>query len=336
MARRNNGKEERKNTLKSAPLPGLGGGLLLALAGWLLAAALLWFLVLEPQGARTQEQQAERALQSQAASLNQLLVGLTRRLQGVAGDALVLQALQGDDPTARQAAERQLRERLGVVDVLVVPAGMRQIEDDRPGPLNYAALDLLKRVESGQRTPPEAYRLGDRWLVYSAQPIRRGDQLLGSAVLVEELSTVLQGWAVPPAEIGQWRLLQQFPGGQVQVLSQGGSPGDAALARRLPTGSTLWTLELAPAASAAADTPLLAPLVALLLALFGLLAGFWLFSRELSRRLRDDVRSLVAYSEELETNPAAKSPALRLAVMEPLARATARSVNPSTGSSPDL
>ena len=336
MARGKKGKDVHKAAPRVAVLPGLGAGLLLALAGLLLAAALLWFLVLQPQAALTQEQQAERALQGQVASLDQLLVGLTRRLQGVAGDALVLQALQGDDPAARTAAETQLRERLGVVDVLVVPAGMRQIEDDRPGPLNYAALDLLKRVESGQRTPPEAYRLGDRWLVYSAQPIRRGDQLLGSAVLVEGLAAVLQGWALPPADVGRWRLLQQFPGGQLQVLSSGGNPGDAAQARRLPTGSSLWTLELAPAASAAEDRSLLAPLVALLLALFGLLAGFWLFSQELSRRLRDDVRSLTAYAEELGSNPAAKSPALRLAVMEPLARAMPLMVKTATGSSPDL
>ena len=336
MARGKNGKDVHKAAARVAGLPGMGAGLLLALAGLLLAALLLWFLVLQPQGARNQEQQADQALQAQATSLNQLLVGLTRRLQGVAGDALVLQALQGDDPAARAAAESQLRERLGVVDVLVVPAGMRQIEDDRPGPLNYAALDLLKRLESGQRTPPEAYRLGDRWLVYSAQPIRRGDQLLGSAVLVEELPAVLQGWATPPANVGQWRLLQQFPGGSVQVLASGGSPGDPALMRRLATGSPLWTLELAPAAEAGADTPLGIPLVALLLALFGVLAGFWLFSRELSRRLRDDVRSLTAYAEELEANQIAKSPTLRLAVMEPVAKSTARLASRSAGSSPDL
>ena len=136
MARGKNDKDVRKAAPRVAGLPGMGAGLLLALAGLLLAALLLWFLVLQPQGARNQEQQADQALQAQATSLNQLLVGLTRRLQGVAGDALVLQALQGDDPAARAAAESQLRERLGVVDVLVVPAGMRQIEDDRPGPLN--------------------------------------------------------------------------------------------------------------------------------------------------------------------------------------------------------
>lgn len=330
-------KERHKITSRSAAaLPGLGSGLLLALAGLLLAAALLWFLVLLPQGERNQEQQADQALQAQAASLNQLLVALTRRLQGVAGDALVLQGLQGDDPAARTAAERQLRERLGVVDVLVVPAGMRQIDNDRPGPLNYAALDLLKRLESGERTPPEAYRLGDRWLVYSAQPLRRGDQLLGSVVLVEDLSAVLQGWATPPAGVGHWRLLQQFPGGAVQVLASGGAPGDATLARRLATGSTLWTLELAPAEQLSDELPLGGPLVAFALALFGLLAGFWLVSRELSRRLRDDVRTLATYAEELDSNKTAKSPALRLAVMEPVAKALARLAGRSAGSSPDL
>ncbi|MDR6356330.1 phosphomannomutase/phosphoglucomutase [Pseudomonas psychrotolerans] len=310
---------------------------MLALAGLLLASVVLWFLVLQPQGERNQEQQADQALQAQAASLNQLLVALTRRLQGVAGDALVLQALQGDDPAARTAAETQLRERLGVVDVLVVPAGMRQIDNDRPGPLNYAALDLLKRLESGQRTPPEAYRIGDRWLVYSAQPLRRGDQLLGSVVLVEDLTTVLQGgWATPPANIGHWRLLQQFPGGAVQQLASGGAPGDAALSRRLATGSALWTLELAPATEMNDDLALGAPLVAFAFALFGVLAGFWLVSREMSRRLRDDVRTLAVYAEELDSNQTAKSPALRLAAMEPVAKAMARLAGRPAGSSPDL
>jgi len=86
-------KERHKIRSHGAALPGFGSGLLLALAGLLLAAALLWFLVLRPQGERNQEQQADQALQAQVASLNQLLVALTRRLQGVAGDALVLQAL---------------------------------------------------------------------------------------------------------------------------------------------------------------------------------------------------------------------------------------------------
>ena len=109
MARGKNDKDVRKAAPRVAGLPGMGAGLLLALAGLLLAALLLWFLVLQPQGARNQEQQADQALQAQATSLNQLLVGLTRRLQGVAGDALVLQALQGDDPAARAAAGAQLR-----------------------------------------------------------------------------------------------------------------------------------------------------------------------------------------------------------------------------------
>ena len=47
-------------------------------------------------------------------------------------------------------------------------------------------------------------------------------------------------------------------------------------------------------------------------------------------------RTLAVYAEELDSNQAAKSPALRLAVMAPVAKAMARLAGRAAGSSPDL
>ncbi|TRX74566.1 phosphomannomutase/phosphoglucomutase [Pseudomonas mangiferae] len=295
-------------------------------AGVLAAGALLWFGSLE--GARQQERQ--RLLQAwgagQAATLQKALAQLARDTDVAARNPALVQALQSQQPAQVLAAEQALTYWGDVVDAYVNLPGQAQPTSERAAPLNFAALDLLRRTESGPQPAPEAYRIGQRWLVYSAAPLRAGDGLpaQGTLLLAVDLQRLLRTLPPLPEDAGQWRLVQQFGSATPQTLAQGGQAGVAA-AESFPTGNPHWKLEFVPgpAFAQAGGSPLLLGLAALL-ALAGGLTGLYLQRQSLQHRLRDDVLALNQMVQELSTGKSVKAFALKLPALDLLAQTLIR------------
>ncbi|HAQ85358.1 MAG TPA: hypothetical protein DCR78_02815, partial [Pseudomonas sp.] len=78
----------------------------------------------------------------------------------------------------------------------------------RPGPLNFAALDMLQRAENGQTPATEAFKVGSRWLLYSAAALRPSPEqpVQGTLLLVTSLERFLATLPQLPSEAGQLRL----------------------------------------------------------------------------------------------------------------------------------
>ena len=87
------------------------------------------------------------------------------------GPALPFDHAQREHRVAHRTQRRRIHER-GVVDAQLNARGQAVQDSNRAAPMNFAALDMLRRVESGQIPAPEAYKVGQRWLVYSAAPLR--------------------------------------------------------------------------------------------------------------------------------------------------------------------
>ncbi len=141
----------------------------------------------------------------QAAVLQKALQQLSADTQAAARNPQLLQALQSQDTAQVRAAERNLTYWHGVVDAHLNARGQAVQDMGRSAPMNFAALDMLRRAENGQTPAPEAYKVGQRWLVYSAAPLRlsEGEPLHGTCCWQSIWSACSPSLPVMPAEVGR-------------------------------------------------------------------------------------------------------------------------------------
>ncbi|PAU55064.1 phosphomannomutase [Pseudomonas indica] len=317
--------ESDKSTRTGAGLRPLLPGLAAAAIGLLAASALLWFGTL---GSARQQQQAQLAQawgSSQAAALQQTLDQIGADTRAAARNPALLQALQSQDSTRIQAAERSLAYWDGVVDAYINQRGQATQNTTRPAPMNFAALDLLQRAESGQNPAPEAYKVGQRWLLYSAAPLRLNDNMptQGSLLLVFDLERLLRALPPMPADIGQLQLTQKFGNAPEQVLLQRGQGQGSPFI--FSSGNPNWKMSLipGPALSQVGVSPVIL-IIAALIALAGALLGLQLVLSGQQKRLRDDVLLLGQMIQELSSGKTIKTPSLSVAALGALAQSLAR------------
>ncbi|MFP5420159.1 MAG: phosphomannomutase/phosphoglucomutase [Gammaproteobacteria bacterium] len=300
-------------------------GMLAALIGIILAGALLWFGPLNSAYQQQLQQLSQAWGGGQATVLQKALQQLSADTQAAARNPQLLQALQSQDITQVRAAERNLTYWYGVVDAHLNARGQAVQDMGRSAPMNFAALDMLRRAENGQTPAPEAYKVGQRWLVYSAAPLRlsEGEPLHGTLLLAVDLERLLASLPVMPAEIGQIQLIQQFNNTAAQVLAQrGDAQGNA---QSFSTGNPNWTVSFTPGPSL--TNPVFSPLllaIAGLLALAGAITGLYLLQSSLQRHLRDDVLQLGQMLKELSAGKAVKAFSLSLPALDILAQNLAR------------
>jgi phosphomannomutase/phosphoglucomutase len=303
-------------------LPGLGA----VLGGLLLAGGLLWFGLSSAQ----QQQQAQLShawASSQASALQQALEQLAADTQAAAANPQLLLALNSQQPAQLSQAEAGLTHWNGVVAAHLNAPGQARQDPSGLAPLNFAALDMLRRVEAGQAPAPEAFKVGSRWLVYSTAALGSNASQLpqGTLLLAVDLERLLAALPALPAGTGQLQLTQQFGQATPQVLAQRGQPGTRA-PLTLSTGNPHWQLRFS-AGPALTDAPGGAPLLvglAALLALAGALLGLLLVQSGLRRRLRGDARQLAQLIKELSTGKNVQPFSLSLPPLDSLAQSIAR------------
>ena len=309
-----------KSSLNSL-LPGLAA----AVIGIALGGALLWFGPLNSANQQQLQQLSQAWGGGQAAVLQKALQQLSADTQAAARNPQLLQALQSQDTAQVRAAERNLTYWHGVVDAHLNARGQAVQDMGRSAPMNFAALDMLRRAENGQTPAPEAYKVGQRWLVYSAAPLRlsEGEPLHGTLLLAVDLERLLASLPVMPAEVGQIQLIQQFNNTAAQVLAQRGQAEGNA--QSFSAGNPNWTISFTPGTSLTGSV--LSPLllgIAGLLALAGALLGMYLVQSHLQRHLHADVLQLGQMLKELSAGKAVKAFSLSLPALDILAQNLAR------------
>ena len=302
-------------------LPGLAAGFV----GIALAGALLWFGPLSNANQVHLQQLSQAWGGSQATVMQKALQQLSADTQAAARNPQLLLALQSQDTAQIRAAERNLTYWHNVVDAHLNARGQAIQDMSRSAPMNFAALDMLRRVENGQTPPAEAYKVGQRWLVYSAAPLRLkdGDPLHGTLLLVVDLERLLANLPVMPPEIGQIQLIQQFNNTAAQVLMQRGQA--AGPAQSFSTGNPNWSISFIPGASLSESviSPLLLG-IAGLLALLGALVGLHLLTTQQQRKLQADALQLGQMLKDLNAGKSIKAFSLSLPALDSLAQNLAR------------
>lgn len=325
-AKAGNGAEQQELPSSNEAARPLLPGLKIALGGLLLAAVLLWFGILAPSQQFLRSQLAQSAGAMAGSQLSQATSGLVALTDAAALDPALLKALRAPDGSAVKAAESSLHYLPGLVDAQLNLRDAAQPLTDRAAPLNFSALDLIRRAERGTRPAPEAYKVGQRWLVYSVAPLRETTDapIAGTLLLVFDLQQVLQPLAYWPANSGSLQLTQSILGSPEQVLDQRGT---AASTETYPFASGNWTLKFTPGPAYQFGYP--PSVYGLLLLVMGLLLGssalaIRLTHQRLQRRLDDDARQLEQLFHELSSGKAVKAFSLSLPALNGLAQELAR------------
>jgi phosphomannomutase/phosphoglucomutase len=310
----------------AADLKALLPGSIAAVLGLVAAAVMLWYALFYTAQTQQQAELSRAWGESQAAALQQAVKQLSAETLAAARNPQLIFALQSLSKDEVTAAERNLGYWHGVVDAQLNGRGQAVQDSNRAAPMNFAALDMLRRAEAGQIPAPEAYKVGQRWLVYSAAPLRLNDDAPaeGTLLLVVDLQRLLSTLPALAADIGQLQLAQQFGSAPAQLLEQRGQAADVS-PQSLSSGNPNWKLSFTPGS---ALTQLIFPpqllLVAGLLALVGALLGLYLTHSELQHRLRADVGQLTQLVNELAAGKAVKAFSLRLPLLDALAKLLAR------------
>ncbi|QEY59860.1 phosphomannomutase/phosphoglucomutase [Pseudomonas sp. C27(2019)] len=266
--------------------------LILALIGVVIASAVIWL----NQSAQQQQQSEELMAtwgSAYAAAVNQHLTFIQTDTKSAASNPSLAQTLQDNNPSAKRNIERSLVHRSNAVDAFLNPLGQTIQDHNRNAPINFAALDLLKRAENGPQPWPEALLIEQRWLLYSAAKLA-GTQTPGSLLMTYDLTGLLSGLPAFANRQLHVALQQQFPNSPAQILYSSGQQPSDAITQTFSTKHPNWSVIISsPAPALYASSSQSALLIALAVAVLSFLAALYLMHSTLQRQLKAD--SLVLY-----------------------------------------
>nr|WP_319941624.1 phosphomannomutase/phosphoglucomutase [Pseudomonas californiensis] len=306
-----------------ASLKAISPGLVPAALGLLAAAAVVWFSL--SNGPHQQDRLIQAWGNSQASAVNLALKQISADTQAAASNPLLVQALQGNDPSALGAAQGRLTRWDSLAGARLNPVGIASVDPQGSLPITFATLDMLNKAAQGEAVAPEARKTGERWLIYSAAPVRAApDQpVIGTLLLAFEPQRLLNALPAMPAENGRIVLSQQFGTGPEQVFLQRGEAASTT-PYLFDTGYPAWKLAFTPGAGAKGPSLVLFFLLAAVIAAAGVLIGLYRNERALQRRVCADARQLDQLLQELSGGKAVKPFGLSLPVLGSLAQALAR------------
>lgn len=312
----------------AANLAALVPGLVPALIGLIIASVLVFLaLTSNPQG-RGHLEQAWGG--SQAAAVGLALRQINAETQAAARDGALIEALQSGNSSLIETAQSRLWFRDGVLGARLDPSGLADTDTKGALPVSFATLDMLNKAVRGEDSIPEAKAVGERWMIYSAAPLRSepAAPVVGTLLMAFDPQRLLNALPPIPESTGRVRLIQQFGNGPEQVFLQRGEAGSDK-PQMLDTGYSNWKLEFTPGPALSASPPWLLLTLAALIALAGILLGLYLNERALQRHICADVRQLDQLLQELSSGKAVKPFGLGLPVLNGLARRLA-CFSPST------
>lgn len=309
--------------------PGLG----VAACGLLAALLLIWFGMLKVSHQQTLDQLVQAWGGSQAEVLQQAVTQLSNDTQRAASNPLLLQALSSGDRAQITAAEHGLVYWEWIIDAQLNLSGRAVQDTQRAAPMNFAALDLVRRAESGSVPAPEAYKLGDRWVIYSVAPIREAaDQpVKGTLLLAVDLQRLLKLLPSMPAGTGLLQATQEFSNAPAQVLFSAGQAAEGP-STTLPGNNPNWKFSFTPGPDLTNNgaSPLIL-LLAAMLALLGTLLGMRLVMRSARQTLAEDADKLQQMVRELAAGKLVKSFNLAIPALNELGKDLARLPQRRTG-----
>ena len=303
--------------------------LLISTVGLLLASAVVWFSQ-SAHNAQQAQQQVDNWGAAYTAAINQRLAFIQADTQSAAGNPRLALVLRNNDPELKRATERSLLHRAGAIDAFISTAGQTAQDHNRDAPINFAALDLLRRAESGTKPAPEALQVGQRWLLYSAAKLS-GAKSAGSLLIAYDAAAIFKGLPVFSNAQLQVTLQQQFHDAPLQTLYTQGNMPRTSISYTFATQHPNWKLVINAPSNLAVQSSLTSTLLlaAGLAALF-VLGALYFMHITVQRLLRADAQTLSQTMQDWTQGKSIKPLKLHMVALQSFATNLTHRVQAST------
>ncbi|MEE9254310.1 MAG: phosphomannomutase/phosphoglucomutase [Pseudomonadales bacterium] len=184
------------------------------------------------------------------AFLNAEVLQLSHRLRTVARSPEVIEALESNNTALIQVLERRWQSVLDyALRVELVPKGRAEPDLTGDPPINFAALDMIKRAEAKEVVLPEAFQHAGGVIVHTASAVNNASgDVVGVIFATFSIALFTEPLQVFDATNGELIVEQQFPGGHPLELVTFGQP-PASPVRQIRLGLNLdhWYVVFRPA-----------------------------------------------------------------------------------------
>ena len=234
-------------SLLSYPL----GTSFIAIVGLLAAIVLIYVTIVLWSNEDHRRQIVDATARQYTALLNAEVHQLNHRLRNVARSPEVIEALESNNTALIQVLERRWQSVLDyALRVELIPKGTAEPDLTGDPPINFAALDMIKRAESKDVVLPEAFQHQGEIIVHTASTVVTGsDEVAGVILATFSIALFTEPMQVFEATNGELIVEQEFPGGHpLELVSLGTPPATAVQQTRLQLNLDHWHVVFRPAA----------------------------------------------------------------------------------------
>lgn len=218
------------------------------------------------------------------------------------GNSIRLSELLADtDAEALTQEEGRIRETIpNALRVRLIRRGEAKVDRDSEPPFTFTSLDMINRIEAGDKIYPEAISYQGRWLLSIAAPVKRPADATISGTLFVYLEMNAISNSLNEQVPGGFQLLQAFGKSPSSDVLTVGTTGTGTVIDR-PLANPNWQLNFYPdtTLTEAAPASLLLYLLPALAGLFMALAGTLIGLRSLLTALTKDSSQLLEQINDL-------------------------------------
>ncbi len=291
----------------------------LALLGILLCAGLLYLQVVQGGNSNHNAHIADTHADALAAMIDSRYRELRKQLTLLARTNSVISALSSNDSAAQSAEEARLLASIAHARrVELIGLGTAKVDLNAATPINFVALDLLRRAELTDFVGPEASaNPGD--VLYAAAQVTDSSEVLGVLFVALSDDYINDSLAGFNSDLGLLQIEQSVDNAGPAIVIEYGSGTQALVTLRRPLQAPGWVaLFSGNATTKAIDfNSLWLPLAAALALGLG---GIWLAFSRLTKVIDDDCDALVDYGANAFGGHAGKTDHFQIDALQNVAK----------------
>lgn len=273
----------------------------IAIFGLVAALLLIYVTIVLWSNEDHRSQIVDATARQYTAFLNAEVHQLNHRLRNVARSPEVIEALESNNTALIQVLERRWQSVLDyALRVKLVPKGDALPDLTGDPPINFAALDMIKRAESKHVVLPEAFQHEGGIIVHTATAVTTtSDEVAGVILATFSIALFTEPLVVFDGTNGELIVQQQFPGGHPLELVSLGTPLATSIQQtRLQLNLDHWYVVFRPAAHLGSNPPLISSIKLVMpaaIALASLVFALFLGYARLHRTLQKDAKTFFDY-----------------------------------------
>jgi len=278
------------------------GAMGLALLGIALCMGLLFLQVTQGANSTHNEDSAKQQAQAMAALLDSRYEDMRAALAQHTGSAEVAAAFSQEESAENLDVRSALAERIKntipfAARVDLVPRGGAKVDLSADVPINFAALDLLRRAELGEFVGPEAGAKPSKF-IYTAAPVTTSNGLAGVLFVAYSANYLQAPLAGFDPRLGLAQIEQSIDSANASVVIEYGDATDALVGVEHPLKAPSWTLKF-KSANTGKVTSIMDLLLPIAAALVLTLGGIWYMFNKLAAAVKSDAGGLADFGKKL-------------------------------------